>query len=322
MKNTLKYGSLLFLCTLLTTGCDPTFSNKTFVKGKVVFDLSEEGELPEEISVEDMEDVFKKESDGYSFANELELPIINNQLFIADVNCDGKKDICYKYYSKTKTEETNDLIIYDYENAKVLYRKTTLNTDFSKIFKEGMYFFSLDENEELIVKHSLQTLYFPKTNEDDDEEEDSEDRSVRCVDENVKFAISKDGIVREENVELPFSIVNVSTNTVTKGETPGSYICNIGTRFEFANQDEEVLFCFRIDYEGNYTSDSLDQNDIHFLDVGENENKQYDLTFLADCNGTKPFITRVYKAKFYVDGDFDMKIKVKGKKYTFHLSVV
>ena len=320
MKNKFKFITLLSLSTFFVSGCcDPTFSNLAphkFISGEKIFDLDIDDEMPSSIDLEEVEGIFKKVSGGFSFNNDLELPIINNQLYLADVNCDGSKDICYKYSISNEEQNSHELIIYDYKNAALLDRITCVD-DYSGDYIDGEYFFEVDEENDILIKHSLQTVYF-----DESEDEDAEETAHRCYDTETKFLINEKSEFQKEDVPLPFKILSAYLYAGEYDSRTNEYSYTTDLRNnEFSASKEHYLF-LRLDYEGTYSSKNLDQDDTRFTSMKTENINNYRVTFQGDMPSKRPYLMRLFKIKFLRTGEIRLKMMIKRKEYAFSINVI
>lgn len=320
MKKVFKFGNLLFLSAFFVSGCcDPTFGNLAphkYISGEKVFDLDLREEIPDSIEKEGFENVFKKVRGGFSFENDLDLPVINNQLYFADINCDGFTDICYKYVDEGDEENVEELIIYDYKNSNVLNRITCVD-DYSGTYIDGTYFFTVDEENDISIKHLLQSLYYEES-----DEEDAPEVEHRCYDTNTKFLVNTKNECQMENVDIPFQILAAYLYAGNYNSETGEYTYETDLRKVEFSQDEELYLFIRMDYEGTYYTSLLNQQDTKFTSETTSNVNNYRVTFETDLPSKRPYLLRVYKIKFLRAGEIRVKMLIKRKEYAFTINVI
>ena len=320
MKKIFKFSNLLFLSSFFISGCcDPTFgylAPHKYISGEKAFDLDLREEIPNSIEKEGFENVFKKVSGGFSFDNDLDLPIINNQLYFADINCDDFAEICYKYVNDGDEANVEELIIYDYKNSSVLNRITCVD-DFSGSYIDGAYFFTLDEENDISIMHSLQSLYYPES-----DEEDAPEIEHRCYDTNTKFLINNKNECQMENIDIPFQVLGAYLYAGNYDPITGEYSYETDIRLTEYSIDEELYLFVRVDYEGTYYTSQFDQQATRFTSMTTENVNNYRTTFITDLPSKKPYLLRVYKIKFLRVGEIRVKMIIKRKEFTFSINVI
>ena len=265
---------------------------KQYVKGTMVFDSRNNASRPDSITHPQLGNIFEKQENGFHFDHPYslsQLEYITNNLYFADVNCDGYDEICYttNFYGSDKSNITS--VIYDYKNHDILY-------SFSYVYRStnnrGCDMFVL-ENDEFVMWHVIYDNYGrPGT------------YAKELIDKKTKFLVNSEKKLISEEFDLPLNILDASMSFCKQQKSSNyeRYSLDFSTSISIEDFDYylDVLYI----YDGKF---SLSQIQPKFY---SDDNVQ--IYYHEGPIETYPYARVIYNIVFPTSGTYKVTIKVNG----------